>query len=82
MAPTGHLNMVPIHVSRGVPEEAVGDEAVGVHAVDEWKGSLGVAHGGGKNKVRLSPGLAALPHLLPRQPPHPSPGPSPCQSPT
>ena len=40
-APTWHLNMVPIHVSRGVPEQAVGDEAVGVHAVDEWKGSLG-----------------------------------------
>ena len=34
--------MVPIHVSSGVPEQAVGDEAVGVHAVDEWKGSLGV----------------------------------------
>ena len=45
MAPTWHLNMVPIHVSRGVPEQAVGDEAVGVHAVDEWKGSLGVGRG-------------------------------------
>ena len=45
MAPTRHLNMVPIHVSSGVPEQAVGDEAVGVHAVDEWKGSLGVGRG-------------------------------------
>lgn len=34
--------MVPIHVSRGISEEAVGDEAVGVHAVDERKRSLGV----------------------------------------
>lgn len=41
MAPTWHLNMVPIHVSRGVPKEAVGDEAMGVHTVDERKRSLG-----------------------------------------
>lgn len=41
-APTWHLDMVPIHISCGVPEEAVGDEAVGVHAVDERKRSLGV----------------------------------------
>lgn len=40
MAPTWYLNMVPIHVSCSIPEEAVGDEAVGVHTVDEWKCSL------------------------------------------
>lgn len=34
--------MVPIHVSCGIPEEAVGDEAMGVHAVDERKRGLGV----------------------------------------
>lgn len=34
--------MVPIHVSCGIPEQAVGDEAMGVHTVDERECSLGV----------------------------------------
>lgn len=39
--PHPHLDVVPIHVTGGVAEEAVGDEAVWVDAVDEGEGGLG-----------------------------------------
>lgn len=32
--------MVSFHVSGGIPEQTVGDEAVGVHTINEWKCSL------------------------------------------
>lgn len=32
--------MVSLHVSGGVPEQTVRDEAVGVHTINEWKCSL------------------------------------------
>lgn len=60
MAPTWHLNVVSIHVSRGIPEQAVGDEAVGVHAVDEGKRSLGVGWDRERGQARRPPHRPAL----------------------
>lgn len=48
--------MVAFHVSGGVPEQTVGDEAMGVHTVDEWKCSLQ-----GQRPVRLGPRATAHP---------------------
>lgn len=40
MIPTWHLHMMSLHVSGGIPEQTVRDEAVGVHTINEWKCSL------------------------------------------
>lgn len=70
--PSLHLYVVPVHVSGGISEEAVGDEAVGVDAVNERKcrlrGRECVMGGPGSRLTRspcpgtCSPGLAQPHH--------------------
>lgn len=38
--PTWYLHMMSLHVSGGVPEQTVRNEAVGIHTINEWKCSL------------------------------------------
>lgn len=40
-SPHPHLDVMPVHVAGGIAEEAVGDEAMRVDAVDEGEGGLG-----------------------------------------
>lgn len=56
--PSLHLYVVPVHVSGGITEEAVGDEAVGVDAINERKRRLQ-----GKECVMGGPG-SGLPRSL------------------
>lgn len=60
--PRSHLDVVAVHVAGGVAEKAVGDKAVGVHAVDEGVGSLG----GGGREYKGDEGGVALSHPPPR----------------
>lgn len=68
MIPLWHLHMVSLHISGGVPEQTVRDEAVGVHTINEWKCSLqgwreGEVRRGWVQSLRLPPGSFLPPSL-------------------
>lgn len=61
--PTWYLHMMPLHISGGIPEQTVRNEAMGIHAINEWKCGLQ----GWKGGVRLAPAPAFHPLGHPAQ---------------